>query len=122
MNAERPEGTPKAPVNDLSPNGGADPTIDELAVELDTSRPSDAVLRAAPVAVERGLELDAAGAPSLDAPSLELDVASAIQRRPRELDSGADAAAPSGLPRWLVVALVVAVVALAAALGSVWLR
>jgi hypothetical protein len=126
MSADPTETRPNVPFDEggaIALDGAASSDV-EPAIELDTSRPSDAVLRAAPIAVERGLDLGAVGSSSPDAaPSLELGVAAAdLQKRVRETTHTADAPAPSALPRWLIVALGLALVALAGALGSVWLR
>jgi hypothetical protein len=109
-----------APLGDGSTQAGDEPS---LAVELDTSRPSEAVLRAAPIAVERGLDLTAASTTLGEGPPLELTIeASKAQARPQRARDEAAAPSHAGLPRWLTVTLALSLVALAAAVGSVWVR
>lgn len=123
MNADPPEELPAAPVaDDALLDASSAHSGDEL--ELDTSRPSEAVLRAPPIAVERGLDLAASAPPaSGEVPPLELAIdAPTARARPHDATSAAGAPTSAALPRWLTIALALSLLALAAAVGSTWLR
>lgn len=125
MSADPSEEMPSIRRSDDAPlDDDATPISDGLGLELDTSRPSEAVLRATPIAVERGLDLTAAGsaAPG-ESPSLELTIdTSKTRARPHGATRAADTSSHAGLPRWLIVTLAASLVVLAAAIASVWMR